>query len=312
MPKFSEEPDPFFRTGLYNPTIAKAFIKRYLPAELQKSTDLKGLAIVETEGFLYERLSCDDQIVLFSVPIIGSKDLFYLLMIHQSQPGHLMKFGLGRFRDAISDLPRDLSVDHQLPLFYSFILYTGEHTVAAVDPMTALFEGFYPPMDGCLSGVYQIIDLTLTPNEELKGSNLLRVYMMLLKHVRSPNLTTTLMDMAPVLTQIEKEAQGARFLVQALHYLVYSCEVNDLHRFFDVLCQHVSKPTEEDIRAMIHQFHKRIMSKNLEAGLEYGRQKAKREIALKLLESEIEEVLIIKSTELSIREVRVLQHSMES
>ena len=297
----------FFQSRACLPPLAHAFFERHLPASIQKHMDLSGLKL-ERGSFVDARLRRKVTDMLFSVPFAGARGYLYLLVEHQSQPDPMMSFRIRQYQGAIMEMHLKQHGGTNLPLIYPVVFYTGQQAYTAPRRMVDLFEGPREWVEQCLNGPHQVIDLSRIPDEELKGHHLLWAYLGLLKHIHDADLTALLLDMIPTFLHIEKENQGADFVVQVLRYAVDSGEAKNFDVVLETLAEVVSEPTKGEIMTIADT----LIEKGKEIGKEIGVQEGIQKTALNLLKAGADEAFVVQITELSLEEVQALRRRLES
>ncbi len=126
--------DPFFKVGMKEPKISKPFLKKTLPAELQKHMDFDKLEVV-SENLITERLGHKVVDVLFKIPYRGVETLLSLIE-HQSTVPRFMPFRLHLYAFLAIDewlrthakeaTEKGESQPRKLPNIIPMVCYNGE------------------------------------------------------------------------------------------------------------------------------------------------------------------------------------------
>jgi recombination-promoting nuclease RpnB len=116
--------DQFFRTAMANKTVAREFLKTWLPGELCQLVDFEQLEI-QPRSHINEVRQESEVDVLFKTTIGGYEAYLYLLLEHQSTPDELMPFRLLKYLCNIIDQHLKTQGNNKIPLIYPTVVYHG-------------------------------------------------------------------------------------------------------------------------------------------------------------------------------------------
>ncbi len=224
--------DKIFKETWSDKDNAKAFLSHYLPAPVQRLIDLNTLEIAK-DSFIDEGLREYFSDVLYQVNLDNVSGYVYLLFEHKSFPERFVHLQMLEYMLKIWRLWLKQQVEHKtknnnprfLPVVIPMLLYHGDRgwTTSTrfadllAGPKDALAE--YIPDFTCL-----LYDLTEYADEEIKGTILARVVMLLFKHIHDPDVLERLPDILSLLRDIAAQPNGLRCIHMILLYIFNAVE----------------------------------------------------------------------------------------
>ena len=310
--------DHFIRELLANPEQGSAYLATVLPPPIVQAYDLTKLRRIPGE-FVTSRFKERRADMLLHVPRRGeppdSDDpglLLYLLFEHLSGPDHtlplrMLDYQVAGWYDIVKALggdPRHRKL--RLPPVVPIVLYQGDATWTVAPDMQSVFglETMPPDLRETLapyvvSQRYVLQDLGHTPDDDIKGRGALRVALLSMKHIRSPDLIdalrTMLDDMAWVLN--EGSPGDLHALEMVVSYVIMASEHVDEQQVLDVM-----EPLGERAKEVAMTAGERLILR----GREEGERKARLELARKMLGEGLSLEQVVRVTDLSLEQVRKL------
>ena len=314
--------DALVKLFLSDLKVARGFLKRYLPHELQLKCDFNSVS-VEPESYIDNNLKryCSD--LVYKINVSSDEEVesayIYLLIEHQSTAELLMPLRMLRYQLAIIQKHVDKQAQDvlKLPLVVPIVLYNGlkspyPHTQDIAD----LFEDqvLYQQMP---VGKFRLVDLTVMSDEELPQHNTLSVLEIMLKHIRQRDLMLVAKSMIEALQIGYQNGMGEGLANGVFSYLSNAREgeelkplfkkfVDELTYYEDNIMTYAEELKQEGFK-MGMSYAEKLKQEGIQIGEQRGHQEAQREIAQQLLKSGIDSTIIANATHLTSTQVEELK-----
>ena len=188
--------DAIAKKFLTDVSIAKDFLEAHLPEEIKKHCDFSSLTL-ESSSFVEKDLAQHFSDILHKVRFTYGENstdgYIYMLLEHQSTPDELLPFRILRYQAAIikrhlEKHEKDKSRHSKIPIVIPLVLYNGKrspypHSCNIVD----IFENQELAKQMPL-GSFNLIDLTVTSDDELIKHGKAALLEIVQKHVGMRNL----------------------------------------------------------------------------------------------------------------------------
>lgn len=208
--------DRFFRKIGADPAAAAGLLENFLPAELRRLADISALEIVR-DSFVSDDLRAYYSDLLFRTRLAGVRAFIYFLFEHKSFPDRFVHLQiLGYVQRAW-----ELRTGPDLPPVIPVLVYHG----AAPWPYDARFSGVFPMPDPALSRYFPdfeliLADLSRRSDDEIRGAVFSRVFLLLFKHVRSPDFSERMPGIFRLMKDLDRSRTGLGQLEAMLRYVV--------------------------------------------------------------------------------------------
>jgi predicted transposase/invertase (TIGR01784 family) len=196
--------DRFFRETFSRLDVARDFLMHYLPSELAARLDLQGLEQVP-DSFVDEDLREHFSDLLYRVPLrTGGEAKVYLLFEHKSSAERFTLLQLLRYMLRIYCSERQEQAKLLTPIVPIVFSQTGQtwnqplnfHQLVG---NLAGFEAYTPDFAAML------FDLSPLDDVEVKGDILLRIVLLIMKHIRDDNLNQQLPHICRLFRQVAEQ-----------------------------------------------------------------------------------------------------------
>jgi predicted transposase/invertase (TIGR01784 family) len=204
---------------------AKSFFTEYLPAEIVKNLDFKTLRICK-DSFLNKKLAKYFSDILYQANLKNIDiDIFiYLLIDHKSREETFMSFQFLKYMVRIWELYlKQNKKAEKLPVIIPMVIYHGPKKWEVDKRFNSFFnapgylEEYIPDFN------YRLYDISHIPDEEIKGGVLLRILLMTLKYIFTPELNYRLREeIFPLFLELKDKKKGTEYLDVLLRYLTRS------------------------------------------------------------------------------------------
>lgn len=292
-PTTSTPHDAVFKTFLHHPETAGDFLEIHLPADLQTLCDLNTLKL-ESESFIEADLRTRYSDVLWSVHTHDGEGYVYVVIEHQSSADPHMAFRLLRY--AIAAMQRHLDAGHkELPIVIPMLFYHGCRSPypyslcwldAFTDPVTArqLYASAFP-----------LVDITVVPDDEIMAHRRMSLLELMQKHIRQRDLMGLVDQLATLLlTGCANDTQ----LQAMFNYILQSGDESRFNEFIQEMAQRIPQHKEK-----LMTIAERLRLDGLQEGLQRGKREAALRIAQTMLEQGIDRNMVLLVTGLSEEEL---------
>ena len=335
--------DRLIRDLLSDPARAADYLASVLPEAISKAYDFSKLRQVPTNFVtpLFREKRAD---MLLHVPRRGQSAgqdpglLLYVLFEHLSTPDgltplRLMSYEVVIWESWIRDLPASLKGGPvKLPPIVPVVLYQGSAAWRVPRELASMMN-----LDGLDNATrealmpylaqqrYVLQDLGRTPDDDIGAHGAVRVALVVMKHVKSPELIEVLRSLTEELRQeLVGDTSDLRDLRMILRYILMASEHVSAQQLVDVV-----EPLGEQVKEIAMTEGERLIAVGFERGIESGlkqgieqgleqgiargvvegRQEERRRLARKMLESGLDAHQVASLSGLSVEQVRHLQTS---
>ena len=274
--------DALFAAVMADPTHAVPQIRSMLPATVLEHLDLTDTTRVDAR-FVDDQLDRRQSDLLFEARLAGAPALIYLLFEHQSSPSGDMGLRLLRYVLRIWERwQREHPGEPGLPVVLPLVLYHGPATWTVPRRLQDVWFGSPSARAAlapyCPDFEYLLRDLSTTHDEELRGTALARMMLLLFKHIRDHDLVERLARWQNTYAEVY-ESSGLRGLRLVLQYVLEAAGSVEEGQLVEVLTQAGPDAVREEIMTLAEQWR--------QEGLQRGRQEGalftQREVLLRLL-----------------------------
>lgn len=295
MPTTSTPHDAVFKTFLHHPETARDFLEIHLPADLQTLCDFNTLKL-ESESFIETDLRTRYSDVLWSVHTRDGDGYVYVVIEHQSSADPHMAFRLLRY--ALAAMQRHLDAGHkELPLVIPMLFYHGCRSPYPyslcwldefADPVTArqLYASAFP-----------LVDITVVPDDEIMAHRRMALLELMQKHIRQRDLMGLIDQLAALLlTGCANDTQ----LQAMFNYILRAGDESRFNEFMQEMAQRIPHHKER-----LMTIAERLRLDGLQEGLQQGKREAALRIAQTMLEQKIDREMVLLVTGLSEEDLAV-------
>lgn len=194
-------------------------LQKQLPADVVEQLDLEGLQVCK-DSFVDSKLNMSFSDLVFEVPLLqGGSALVTVLFEHKSSPDLFTPAQVLSYISGITDTRRR---NNEAPCcVIPIILYHGESAwpteALSLLELTAApnsLRRYVPDFDICL------IDLSRTPDDELREKSIYFSVVWMLKYSRTPQIADRLTEALQVVMSLRDEQSPLEVLEAILRYVV--------------------------------------------------------------------------------------------
>ena len=291
--------------------MAKSFFTEYLPAEVVKNLDFNTLRICK-DSFLNKRLAKYFSDILYQANIENIDIFIYLLIDHKSREEPFMGFQFLKYMVRIWELylkQNKIKKDKKaetLPVVLPIVIYHGSKKWEVDKGFTSFFKAPEYLKDYIPDFNYQLYDISHVPDKEIKGEVLLRILLMTLKYVFTPELNYKLREeIFPLFLELGDKNKGTEYLEVLLRYLTRSARNLPEKELNESVTQLFEKGGEL-MQTIASKWKREGKREGIREGKREGIREGIRETAKRMLLNDFSVEQVITATGLTEKEVKAL------
>ena len=262
--------DKLFRETWSNLSNAKSFLKNYLPAPVLKLVQLDTLEICK-DSFIEKDLKDFYSDMLYKVRIGNAQGFVYFLFEHKSYPDSLIHLQLIEYMVKIWRLGFKQAKRENLPVIIPLVLYHGKKRWTVDKRFASLFEGPVGELSGYIPDFEFILyDLSKYTDDQIRGTIMARVTMLLLKHVFEPDMADKLPDIFMLLKDLSDQETGLQYFESLIKYVFSNVEDITTEKIHTIVSNTLSEEKGGIIMTLAEQLENKGLQKGLKQGLEQG------------------------------------------
>ena len=284
--------DSFWKANLNDPKKAKKLIETHLSKEIVKHTDFTTLEAKPTE-FIQHNLRSIVSDVLYSVKIKGKPAYIYFLWEHMSTAEALMAFRMLLYVAEIMKWHLAQG-NNKLPLVVPCVIY---HCKQSPYPYSTSIFDCFEDVELAKQHAFQsfeLIDLTITDDEQLAKLDPDLLFEYILKHSRD-NLVERLMQL---LSAHPEQAHyflnaGKNLLNQVFFYIESRKNVDQ--QAIEQLIKAIDQSTHGEFMTYLERLEQSAQQQGIQQGIARGALENKKEIAINMIRKNynIDDIAII-------------------
>lgn len=321
MTKIHNPHDRYFRTLMAKPEVAQEFFVKHLPDKIKSIIDLKSLQLQHNS---YVDDGLHEQVVdlLYSADFSGLLGYIYVLVEHQSTPEKLMPFRMLKYMVAIMEDHLEKTGGNTLPIIYPIIMYSGAQPYNYSTDLFDLFENKELALE-ILWQPYQLADISKASGKEFDEFLWYGTLAKAMKYIHKyrKDITLLIEQMMPELQKIENLGKIS-YIITTVKYFCEVGEISNQDKFRDVIKRGLTK-TGDEIMSFAEQmrsegrsegYGKGLMvgiEQGLEQGINRGKTEAMVDVAIKMLQQNLDPKIVILTTGLSLARILELKKEIE-
>ncbi|QTA82327.1 Putative transposase, RpnA-like [Desulfonema limicola] len=217
--------DKLIREVASNKPFATDILQNYLPDDVVKLIDINSLEISK-DSFIDKELKDYYSDLLYKINLAGRPGYVYILFEHKSYQDRLAPLQVLEYMPKIWRLHLKQHKKEPLPVIIPMFLYHGQSRWKdtkfsdLMENSASLLSAYVPDFE------YVMIDLTQYSDEEIKGTVLSRVVMLLFKHIFDPDIIEKLPGIFSLMQEIVEAEDGLHFLETILRYVFSTVDLS--------------------------------------------------------------------------------------
>ena len=215
--------DKLFRETWSNLENARSFLQHYLPGHVLRLIDLESLEISK-DSFVEKDLSDYYSDMLYKVMLSGTPGFVYVLFEHKSYYDkyvhlQILEYMVKIWRLHIKQQKRKKK--EALPIVIPLLICHGREPWPEDGVrLSSLLSGPVKELTGYIPDFgFDLYDLTRFSDDDIKGTIMARVVLLLFKHVFDPDLQKKLPDIFSLMKTLMEKETGLQYLETVLRYL---------------------------------------------------------------------------------------------
>jgi predicted transposase/invertase (TIGR01784 family) len=297
--------DRFVRHMMTKPKVIEEFFQANLPANIKSAINFNSIKL-EPESLINSKLQLQITDLLYSAEFNQQPGYIYLVVEHLSNSQRLAPFRMLKYTIDIMQRHLDQNQDDVLPIVYPLIIYGGR---ANYTHSTDLFDLFAYNKELAKNILWQpckLIDLTKTPDEELKQHLWYGTAARLMKYIFAENISPHFKAMIEEIKIIERAGEIS-YIKAMISYVAAVADGKGMVEFKKVLEENLSVESKEGFMTFAEAF----IQQGVQQGMQHGMMESKREMAIRMIKTKLDKELIAEITGFSMLEVNELEKQME-
>lgn len=222
-PRLSKH-DPAFKFFLSEKDIAKNFLQEHLPSKIALKLDFNTLQIVK-DTFVDKKLSRYYSDILYEIKFRGKAIYIDLLFDHKSKEDRFMGFQFLKYKVRIWEYYfKQHKNPGYLPVIIPIVIYNGASKWKTDTQFISLLAETQDLEDYIPDFRYLVYDISHLPDEELKGSVILKIILLSFKYSLTPTLREKLPEIFRLFRELENKSKATEYLEVLLKYFVTSAK----------------------------------------------------------------------------------------
>ncbi len=268
--KLHHSHDKLFRETWSNLNNARSFLENYLPSPVLELVRLDTLEICK-DSFIEKDLKDYYSDMLYKVRIEDATGYVYFLFEHKSYSDRLIHLQLLEYMVKIWRLGLKQSKNRKLSIVIPLILYHGKEKWTVDKRFSSLFEGPSKPLADYIPDFEFILyDLSRYTDEQIRGTIMARVTMLLLKHVFEPDIAEKLPGIFTLLKDLSEQETGLQYFESLIKYLFSNVEDITTEKIHSIVSNTLSEEKGGIIMTLAEKLRKEGHIQGLEQGREQG------------------------------------------
>lgn len=273
MDRVTNPHDKLFREIWSNRREALSFLENYLPGDIFRLIDPDSLEISK-DTFIEEELKDFYADLLYSVRFNRTPGYVYPLFEHKSYKAGRIHLQLLGYQCRIWKLHVKQTNSQMLPIIVPLVLYHGKTAWKVDTAFSSLLDG---PRDQLKAYIpdfsFILYDLTQYSDDQIKGTLLSRIALLLLKHISDDDIMSKLPGILALFGDLLREKSGLRNLETVLRYLSGAVENITPEDIQTLIKQSLSEVKEDMVMTIIEKWIDEGYQKGVRQGVQQGMQK---------------------------------------
>lgn len=270
------------------PAVIKSFVKQYLMPGLHVPVDLDRIIPVRTES-VDTKLRTLYSDLIFELNTFSDKPV-YLLFEHKSYPDKDIEKQLIKYMDTFElDYLKEHSETKTSLIIIPILIYHGSYYWNIVFSHSRLAD-------------LKFFDLSRIPDEQIRGSVILRIVLLTLKYISSEEIVTKIDTIFELFKEL-KDDREAKEYVRSFSFYVEHAAREELREMLVQKMEHFFSNEELESSTVVRELEERGKEKGIDIGVE----------ATKLiLTSDKSDEQIAKDTGLSAEKIREIREKIRN
>ena len=250
---------------------AADFLSRYFPERVRRLVEFDTLEICK-DSFVTGELREYFSDLLYRVSMKGRGSYLYLLLEHKSWAPRTIALQLLGYVKEIWDLHLK-QVGLPLPPVIPFVLYHGKEGWHVSESMSGLLGDVDPELLAYIPDFrYQLIDLSRFADEEIKGHVLIKVGLLLLKHVFRQDYREKIPEILKLLRELIEKKTGMQYIEIVLRYIFHTVEGMGVDDLKPIVEENLSEEKGGWIMSLAEKVRNEGIQQGIQQGIEQGIQ----------------------------------------
>ncbi len=263
--------DKLFKETWSNKSNVKSFLENYLPENILDILNFDSLEICK-DSFIKKSLGEFFSDMLYKTRFEGKPGYIYFLFEHKSYPDDLIHLQLLEYMLKIWRLDLKQKKSKKLSVILPLVLFHSNQKWKIKDNFASLLDGHAGILSDFIPDFrFILFDLSQYSDDEIKGTIINRIVMLLFKHVFDKDFADKLPDIFSLCKDLSKKETGLQYIESLIKYSLSNVENITPEEFIKKIETALPEVKGGTIMTTLaEQFINKGMEQGLEQGLEQG------------------------------------------
>jgi len=283
--KIQNPHDKFFKETFSNISVAKDFIKNYLPQSIINIIDVDTLE-PQKDSFINEELQEVFSDMLFRVNINKREGYIYFLFEHKSYISKNISFQLLKYMIEIWEAKIKKEKTDELPMIIPLVIYHGSDEWKIKTTLGEMIKGYGELPEDIKKYLpdyeYLLYDLSKYTDEQIKGEVQLRILLTIFRDIFSKDskvIRKTVLRAAECLKELDDKQTGIEYFKTYIRYILSAGQKLTKEDVNDIV-ENVEKTYPEGsevVMTLAEQLRQEGRQEGIQEGIQKGIQKGRQE-----------------------------------
>jgi predicted transposase/invertase (TIGR01784 family) len=248
-------------------------LRHYLPREVLALAELDSLEICK-DTFVEKDLKEFYFDLLYKVQLADTDGYVYILFEHKSYRDKLTQLQLLEYMCKIWRLHLKQDIAERLPVVIPLVLYHGPSSRAQANTrFSSLLSG---PTEALAAYIpdfsYVLYDLTRFSDDQIKGTVMARVAMLLFKHIFDPQIRDKLPAVLSLLVDLMEKQSVPQYFETVFRYIINNIDEVSVDDLTTIVKESLSQKQGEFVMTLAEKLRKEGFEKGVQQGMQQGMQ----------------------------------------
>lgn len=281
--------DKLFKETFSNLEHARSFLENYLPSDLLAVFNLDSLEICKG-SFVEKSLKEYHSDLLYKIKTSSGQAYIYFLFEHKSYPDSLIHLQLLKYMIGIWRLGIKQNKSKKLDIIVPLVMYHGKNEWNTPPNFGGLFGDAFKDKTGGVQQRYipdfhyLLFDLHHISDEEIRGTIVSRLVMLVFKHIFDPDFERKLPGILHLLKELAGKETGLQYIESLLRYLLSNVENMSGDKLKSLVADSITGKEGSIIMDYANSALGKEYHKGIQMGMQQGMIRGLRETAFDLID----------------------------
>ncbi len=268
--------DGAFREFFSRRDVATSFLQENLPFSIAQHLDYDTL-IISKDTFIDKHLVRSHSDLLYQINYKTHPLMLYLLFEHKSFQDKQTAFQILKYMIRIWELyQKQNETGGTLPAILPLVIYHGKSKWEIDNRFRSLFDipkelnPYVPDFE------YLVHDISHLPDEEIKGSVLLKMILMTFKYIYTPELNHRVKDIFAMYDELSSKTEALEYVEVLARYIAAQSEIITPKVFQDALPKNINQ-RGDFMATLLQRWTQEAKQEGIQEGVLIGKEEGKKD-----------------------------------